>query len=78
VAVVEADAGNPLRKDEIKEHNHAPQITLPELTLLFTAAAFAASVLVAAPEWGPQSFSTPREAAQALLVAAEAQDMARR
>lgn len=45
------------------------------LTLPFAAAALVASVLAAAPEGGPLTFSTPRDAAQALLAAAEAQDV---
>jgi len=47
----------------------------PSFTLPFAVTALAVSVWAAAPEAEQRTFATPREAARALLAAAEAQDL---
>ena len=54
----------------------ARKVLFPIFTLSFGATIWVASLLASAPGEGQRTFATPREAAKALLVAAEADDVA--
>jgi hypothetical protein len=79
-AVAEAGAGGdrvPRKKYETQEYATMQQkFLLSRFTLLFLATVLAASAWTSAPDDGQRSFATPGQAARALLVAAEANDVA--